>query len=112
MRSRTRMRAAGLQWPARAAFAHRNDLCFPVLGRLVEGQQELISFPPFVIALGRNLAARLHDAEQLTGGGADRTDTLRLGRIHETLPELLQFVHDVVAFFLVILRAGGAKRES
>src|SRR6195256_6142302 len=80
------------------SLAHSIDLAFHFLDALVVFLQDLGALAAVVIAFGRDLARRLGDAEDLSGGGADRADALRIGVVVDhPLDQLLELVLLVVA---------------
>src|SRR5712671_5832530 len=80
------------------SLAYSIDLAFHLLDALVVFLQDLGALAAVVIALGRDLARRLGDAEDLAGRGADRADASWIGRVVDhPLDQLLELVLLVVA---------------
>src|SRR4051812_17449625 len=94
------------------SLAHSIDLAFHFLDALVEFLQDLGALAAIVIALGRDLARRLGDAEDLAGRGADRADALRIGGVVDhPLDQLLELVLLVVAVVGARALPGGDKSK-
>src|ERR1700687_2767425 len=73
------------------SLAHSVDLAFHFLDALVVSRQDLGALLAVFIALGRDLARRLGDAEDLSGRRADRADALRIGIVVDhPLDQLLE----------------------